>query len=87
MDTKNEILKINEMISENEQNTISLKKKVFELEQEINKKELNKKVFSEKNLYDFAMNVLYKNYNLNKRLDIVENWAKKEVEEFKKSLV
>lgn len=50
---------------------------------EIRDKEVNEKVFSEKELYDFAMSVLWPRYHLNKRLDIIQEWARESIEEFK----
>jgi hypothetical protein len=54
------------------------------LRMSINEKKLTEKKYSEKDLYDFAMNILYPKYNLNKRGDIIQDWAKEEVENFKK---
>lgn len=62
-----------------------LVKKSFELGNLIKEKELSIKKYSEQDLYDFAMHIIYPKYRGSKRIDIICEWARNDVEEFKKS--
>lgn len=83
-DYKKQLEEVNEKIKEVDGIKIGLKNKMHQLEKQIREEKLSAKEYSEQDLYDFALKIILPEYRGSRRLDIIQDWAKEAVEEFKK---
>ncbi len=83
MNLQEQLFELKIQIDKNKQMHADLIKMHHELDLAIREKEINAMQYSERDLYDFAMRYLWPKYHSDKRLDIIEDWAREEVKKFK----
>lgn len=76
---KQEAEKLRKEISETKNKLAEVERLLLEEEN----KSKTEKLYSEKDLYDFVFKILYDKYFRDKRIDIINGWAKECVEAFK----